>query len=189
MPAPSINLDIRDANQHRAFAPFQYPNLNQHPDSAYLGVLSDLPVTIQIQYPYLLSEPAFLTLYDHRRLYKSIFWHRTSHQSGQHKKSFSMEHLCKGRTHSLLAWRTSFPLLSSTRALFSMNARIAYHWEGSNGAVWWKWRRLDDAIFSCSGLTKSSVLSAILLLEGIRFRRTPLYFNSSSPLEDDELSS
>jgi hypothetical protein len=156
-------------------------NLSQHLDSAYHGVFSYIPVTIQYNTHTSSQGPAFLILYDHRGLYKSILGskHTSFISSSGHKKLSSVKHwsiMARAGQHSLLGKRTHHFLIwfTSTRALFSMDSRISYHWEGSDGAAWWvggAWMTHYVLMFWAHEVF--SVVSDSLWLEGGRFCRSP----------------
>jgi hypothetical protein len=170
MQAPLINLDIQDVNHDKALAPSS--SYGFHFKSA---TRLSIPRRFlrhscydTIQYPPL-KDRRFLhytiIIGGCTKAYSGAYTHHLISSFGQHKKFslvIALEHHGKGRA-TLATCNTDRPIffllwLNSTRSLFSMDSKISYHWEGSDGAAWWG-RRLDDALmFSCSGLTKSSVL-------------------------------
>jgi len=169
MPAPLINLDIRDVSHNRALAPSSSYGFN-FKSATRLSISRRFPrhsCYDTIQYPYHLSSTG--VSYTIRSSSGVVQKHTLEHTHISSRLLGSIKFFLgysigaswqgQGNTRYLQYGHINlFVLLNSTQALFSMDSRISYHWEGSDGAAWWG-RRLDDTLmFSCSGLTKSSVL-------------------------------
>ena len=185
MPAPSISLAIRDVSHNEHLLLLEDYSLNQHLDSAFHGVFSDLPVTINT-IPYFISwtgvshnirSSAVVQKHtlEHTHLISSLgsiknfFWFtawRIKARAGQ---------------NSLLARRTRHFLSSSTwsGALFSMDSKDIIplgrqRWSSLVGG----WR-LDDTLLMFWAHEVFNVVSDSLV-GGHAFLNPVLYSNTSS---------
>ena len=151
---------------------------------------SDIPVTIQYNTHTSSQGPAFsYTIRSSAVVQKHTLEHThiiSSCLLGSIKNFigyYSMEHRGRGRATfaSCKDRHTVFFFDHRLGHCLAWTARISYHWEGSDGAVWWDggaWMTLCSHVLDSR---KSSVLSAIVLLRGNTLLSDPvLYFNSSS---------